>query len=367
LIKMLKNKTTQRVFALLSIAMLLSIALIVNGASALISQNMTSWYWTSDTNASAIAVGDVNGDNQMEIVSTGYSNNGVQWIAQLIVWSASTLTPLSATSWCWLQQNQATCVAIGDVNGDGQVEIVTGGSFFDGSRWNAQLIVWNGSTLAPEKATSWYWWNNNTQISSVAVANITGGTSLDIVTGGANFDGTRWNSQVIVWNGSSLTPERATSWFWTSDTFVTSVAVANVTGGTSLDIVTGGYSFDNTRNIAQLLVWNGSTLTPEKVTSWFWISNTVVNSVAVGNFTGGSSLDIVTAGSYNDGLRNNAQVMDWNGTALSLMTFATWFLASDTTLSSVAVKNIGLVGTRIIVGGAFYDNLRTNAQIVIWG
>ena len=39
-------------------------------------------------------------------------------------------------------------VALGDVDGDRQTEIVTGGYFNDGSRNVAQLIEWNGANLA---------------------------------------------------------------------------------------------------------------------------------------------------------------------------------------------------------------------------
>ena len=38
-------------------------------------------------------------------------------------------------------------MALGDVDGDGQVEIVTGGYFNDGTRNVAQLKEWSGSTL----------------------------------------------------------------------------------------------------------------------------------------------------------------------------------------------------------------------------
>ena len=48
-------------------------------------------------------------------------------------------------------------VAVGDVDGDGNVEIVTGGSFYDGTRNNAQLCVWNGATMANENVKTWYW------------------------------------------------------------------------------------------------------------------------------------------------------------------------------------------------------------------
>jgi len=363
---MLKNKASQRLFALLNIVLLLSIAIVVNSASALISQNTTSWYWINDTNASAIAIGDVNNDAQLEIVSTGYSNDGIRWNAQLIVWNITTLVAEKATGWYWGGDNQATSLAIGDVDGDSGVEIVTGGAYFDGTRWNAQLIVWNGSTLAPERATGWFW-TNNTYVNSVAVGNVTGGNSLDIVTGGSYSDNTRYNAQLIVWNSSTMAPLKFTSWFWTSDTYVNSVAVGNVTGGNSLDIVTGGSYFDNTRNIAALIVWNSSTMAPLKLTSWFWTSDTYANSLAIGNFTGGASLDIVTAGSYNDGTRSNAQLISWNGATLSPSTLATWFVTSGTTLNSATIVDLGLAGKRIIASGSYFDSLRGNAQLTIWG
>ena len=211
--------------------------------------------------------------------------------------------------------HQVSSVAVGDADGDGAQEIVTGGSFFDGTRDVAQLIVWNGATLVAEKTTAWFW-TGNTYITTLAVANVTGGTSLNIVTGGSFFDGTRDVAQLIVWNGATLVAEKITAWYWTSNTYINSVAVANVTGGTSLNIVTGGSFFDGTRDVAQLIVWNGATLVAEKITAWYWTSTTTVNSITIGNFTGGSALDIITAGSYNDGLRNNAQVIIWNSSNL---------------------------------------------------
>ena len=133
----------------------------------------------------------------------------------------------------------------------------------DGTRFVAQLFVWNPSTLALERSTGWFW-GSDTTVSSVAIANITGGLGLDIVTGGAFFDGTRWIAQLIVWNGVSLTAEKLTTWFWSGDTQISSVAVANVTGGTTLDIVTGGAFFDGTRWVAQLIVWNSATMAADK-------------------------------------------------------------------------------------------------------
>jgi hypothetical protein len=365
-VKMLKSKTNQKLFALISIALLISLAIMVNSASALLSQNTTSWFWTSDTNASAMTIADVNNDNQNEIVTAGYFHDGLRWISHVIVWNASTLAPEKTTAWYWANDTQVTCMTTGDVDGDGQVEIVTGGSFFDGYRWLAQLIVWNGSTLVAEKVTNWYW-TNSTQISSVAVANITGGVGLEIVTGGAFFDATRWNAQLIVWNGSTLVAQKVTTWYWTSDTYINSVAVANISRSTSLSIVTGGAFNDSLRSNAQLIVWNASSLAVERLTSWYWTSNTEITSVGIANVTGGTALSIVTGGSFFDATRLNSQLIVWNSSTLAVQTLTSWFTTSNTSIASVAVGNFsGGVNLDIATAGTFNDNTRNNGQVMVW-
>ena len=64
---------------------------------------------------------------------------------------------------------------------------------------------------------------------------------------------------------------------------------------------------------AQLCVWDGATLTLENVKTWYWTSNTVIYSVAVGDVDDDSEAEIVTGGTYNDGTRANAQLCVWDG------------------------------------------------------
>ncbi len=359
---MLKNRS-RKLFALLGITVLLLITMFTRSSVALLSQNAISWFWTSDTNASAVTVGDVNADGATEIVTAGYYNDGMHWNAQLVVWNATNMAVEKVFTWNW-NDTQIAAVAIGDVNGDGQVEIVTGGSYFDGVRWNAALVVFNGTTLAPLGVMTWYW-TSNTQISSVALANITGGLGLEIVTGGAYFDGTRWNSQLVVFNGPTLNPTNVLPWFLTSDTFINSVAVANLTGGTSLSIVVAGSFFDNTRYNVQLVVLNASTLAWQTGFTWYWTGDTFVNSVGLANLTGGTSLSIVTGGSYFDGIRANAQVIMLNGSTLAWQNGFTWYTLSDTKINSIVIGNYsGSANLDVITGGTYSNGVQTYAQVV---
>ena len=45
------------------------------------------------------------------------------------------------------------------------------------------------------------------------------------------------------------------SWYWISNTMINSVSTDDVEGDGKAEIVIGGYYNDSTRNIAQLTVW----------------------------------------------------------------------------------------------------------------
>jgi hypothetical protein len=167
-------------------------------------------------------------------------------------------------------------------------------------------------------------------------------------------------------NGATLAPINTKSWSWGVNTDSYAIAVGNVTGGTSLDIVTTGTYFDGTRNLGMLLLWNGATLAPTQASSWLVGVQTQANSVAVGNITGGSKLDIVTGGFYNDGSRTFAQIINWNSATLTLNSTATWLTIANTTAYSVTIGRL-TTGNRIIESGQFWDSVRANAQLTIWG
>ena len=362
----MSKKQFMKLFALVFAISLLSVGILSTPASALISQNAKSWFWTDNTNVAAIATGDVNKDGIVDIVTVGWYLDGSRYNAQLAVWNAATLALENVVTWYWASDTQISSVAIGDVNGDNNMEIVTGGSYFDGTFYNSQLAVWNGNTLGLINVVTWRW-AGDTQISSVAVANITGSLGLSIVTGGSYFDGTRWIAQLAVWNGATLALQNVVTWFWTSNTYINSVAVASITGTSSLSIVTGGSFNDGTRLNSQLVVWNAANLALNNVVTWYWVGDTEINSVAVANVTGGTALNIITGGSYFDGTRNNAQLTEWNGATLGLQNVATWFTISDTKINSVSIGNFaGGSNLDIITGGVFSDLAKNNAQLIDW-
>jgi len=159
---------------------------------------LTGWYWTGNTVVNSVAVGDADNDGQVEVVSGGYYNDGVRNIAQVIEWNGANLAVDRLTGWYWTSNTVVNSIAIGDVDADGQVEVVSGGYYNDGVRNIAQVIEWNGANLAVDYLTTWYW-TGNTTINSIAVGNVDSDSQPEVITGGAFFDGTRYNSQLTVW------------------------------------------------------------------------------------------------------------------------------------------------------------------------
>jgi hypothetical protein len=201
-------------------------------------------------------------------------------------------------------------VAIGNVDGDSTVEIVTGGYYYEGTHEQAQLCVWDGSDLTLKGVTVWNW-VSDTQISSVAIGDVDGDSSVEIVTGGYYYDGLQYVAQLCVWNGSDLTLKGVTTWYTIYDTQISSVAIGDVDGGGHVEIVTGGYYYDGLQYVAQLCVWDGLTLTQKDTTTWHWVQSTFVYSVAVGDVDADGLSEIITGGYYYDSIQYNAQLVVW--------------------------------------------------------
>lgn len=357
------------VFAVLLLALLV----LTPFASALTIYNVKTWQWGRDTYIGSVAAGDVDADGAEEIVTGGvYRDVSFHWFAQLCVWSSSSLALENAATWTmgvgseWPLQ-YIESVVISDVDADGALEIVTGGYYYDGTRIVAQLCVFSGATLALENIVTWFW-TSNTEIRSVAVGDVDSDGQKEIVTGGYYYDG-HYNAQLCVWNGATLALENVRTWRWTSSTYINSVVASNVDGDGSMEIVTGGQYYDGVRYVAQLCVWNGATLALENVRTWYWTGNTEIRSIAVGNVELFSlDKEIVTGGSYSDGTHNSAQLCVWDGATLELDEVQTWRWESDTFIESVALASVDSVkGVDIVSGGSYWDEWSgMNAQLCVW-
>ena len=165
-------------------------------------------------------------------------------------------------------------VAVGDVDGDSELEIITGGTFDDGSRTVAQLCVWDGASLALEDVQIWYW-VDDTYLNSLAVGDVDADDQVEIVTVGYFSDGSDSHhiAQLCVWDGASLAFENVNTIGGNQFTSFTTVAIGDLDGDAQVEIVTGGYWYTGYHIAlnAQLWVWNGATLGLEDDITWYMV------------------------------------------------------------------------------------------------
>lgn len=329
-------------------------------------EGVTNWMWLGDTVINCVSKADIDNDGVVEIVAGGKYNDGINDHALFTIWNSETLAYEGSSSWMWISDTVINSLELRDIDDDNVIEIVAGGSFNDGIADHAQITVWNGETYAYEKSTNWIW-IDDTIINCLAIEDIDGDGTVEIVSAGKFNDRNNDHAQISVWNGESLTYEKCTHWIWKGDTVVNSINLADVDRDGAVEIITGGSFNDGTSDHAQISLWNGENLVYEGSTHWIWTNNTVINSIITKDVDEDGIIEIITGGSFNDATNNHAQITVWNGETLSYEEEINWMWISDTTISSLTLEDIDDDNSiEIIASGCSNDENEIHAQITVW-
>ena len=119
--------------------------------------------------------------------------------------------------------------------------------------------------------------------------------------------------------------ENVKTWYWTSNTYIQSVTVDDVDNDGKNEIITGGNYYDGNQEGAQLCVWNGENLSLQNVRTWHWSSSTLIVSVAVGDVDGdGKKRNSNWRAGIARGTGYISQLSVWNGATMALKKVRTW-------------------------------------------
>jgi hypothetical protein len=157
-------------------------------------------------------------------------------------------------------------VKVGDLDGDGVVEIVSGGFAFDGEKMNAQLGIWcwSGSSLVLEGTQEWFV-EDITEVKAIALDDLNGDGRLEIfVSGGtAVYGGFDVDTQpeaafltVWRWDGDVLGLICEEDWTVGEGVFAWNVGTGDVDGDGVTEIVTVGCMYVNQLCDPDLRIWS---------------------------------------------------------------------------------------------------------------
>ncbi|MBN2550065.1 MAG: VCBS repeat-containing protein, partial [Anaerolineales bacterium] len=239
--------------------------------------------WTSpeDTNARAAAWADVDGDGDLDLaVANSLWWSGSYWYGdgrnRIYYNTGSGLT--SASPWVSSDSVPHTCLAWGDVDGDGDLDLASG---VDG--YGDVLYLNNNGALS----TSPSWYSNNIGMTEgLAWGDVDNDGDLDlaVVSYGTPNKLYRNDNGVLtsspVWQANVSEGSQGVAW-------------SDVDGDGDLDLVVGNFW-----GFSKIYKNNGGTL--EVNASWQNLHNDGVRGIALGDVNGDGFPDLATAASNND-------------------------------------------------------------------
>jgi hypothetical protein len=234
------------------------------------------------SSVSSVAAADLDKDGNVEVATGGYSGRLNDSKGQVCVWgwNGTSLTLKANREWSMVTGSYAKNIAggvlgntvvynlkIGDVDGDGNPEMVTGGFIYDNEKANAQLKVWswNGSTLTTKDDAQWAT-DSITLVYCLSLADVDGDSQLEVAAGGmvaaySSFksNGTNPNqAQLTVWrwNGTALALQHTENWTIGEGVTVWNVGTADLDNNGAVEILTIGCMSFNRLCDPDMRVWS---------------------------------------------------------------------------------------------------------------
>lgn len=367
----LMRKVSTRVFVSLILLCLLTGVLVPDLSMAksdtMVLETSDEWHTDDDTGAFSVHTSDVDNDGRVEIFTGGAAYSSTLPRGQLRAWRRDYCALDLLDSEVWLSPGptggatQVASVFVADIDGGGN-EIITAGYTTVGGAIHGQLKAFTFSNdQLTAKGSSAEWkptGEDGAYFYSVYAADVDGDSDIDIVTAGSIKSGSAWKAHVGVWHWDSQTStfvlDDETSWQNANkDTEVRSVAIDDVNGDRTVDIVVAGHTGSQSHSYreGELRVYkyamsaSGKILTLQTSITWRGYHNMDTNAtgVYIYDLDDDNDLDIVTVGgqyNYVDGKEEaDVTIFDWDAT-LQRTAEKHWYTTGNTYLRGVSALDI---------------------------
>jgi hypothetical protein len=278
----------------------------------------------------SLAMGDVNGDGGLDLVVGAFSQEPRLYLNYGGTFGKSAVTGINITS----DVRNTTSVALGDVDGDGDLDVMVGNDYSP-----SRLYLNNGTFNPFFGAAGNDITTDGTHTYAVAFGDMNGDGNLDLVAGNNSIP-----SRLYLNNGTPTPFAGVSGKIINSDTRTTlSAALGDVDGDGDLDIVFGNFNSTN-----RLYLNNGTGdpfagVTGLDITADVWPTR----SVALGDMDGDGDLDLVV-GNFEQSCRLYLN----NGTADPFMGVTGTIINYDIhSTTSVALGDVDCDGDLDLVAG----------------
>ena len=206
-----------------------------NGLSLL---DNVEWCGSVEAYAYSVFADDLDNDGNVEIITGGYDYDLTNSCGQLRIWNwnGMDLSLESSEEWRLVENVYGVTISglpmgntvinnvkVGDLDHDGQKEVVSGGWAYDGEFFNAQLRIWNWNGTGFGLETSHEWVSEDiTEIKSISLDDVDLDGDIEVVTCGltsvyGSFNNTESvpdhaQLRIFSWKDNNLVLEQAKDW-----------------------------------------------------------------------------------------------------------------------------------------------------------
>jgi hypothetical protein len=307
-----------------------------------------------------IFVGDVNGDDTMEILTGGFAYNtsngsrtGSEAPLKIWSWNGQNVTLKASANW----RGNILCLYAADVDGDKTPEIITAGYYRNetDNHTSSCLRIWR---LNDQELTLKAQYEG-TAVRSISVNDVDKDGKPEIVTLGELRKDSLSTGQLCLWHfeGNTLSLAGKLELDLANVTNANSVYASDLDNNGNVEIVVGGYSDNLNNSKGQLTIWqwNGKEFSQKANEIWQLVpevcaktiaggvqGNTVVNNVKAADLDGDGFKEIVSGGFAFDGEKVNAQlgIWRWDGMVLSRLQSQEWATDYLTEVKSISIDDV---------------------------
>ncbi|MEM1564140.1 MAG: FG-GAP-like repeat-containing protein [Candidatus Bathyarchaeia archaeon] len=330
-------------------------------------ERKTGWYWPDVAEQAKffdVAIGDVDKDGTVEIIAVGYRNTTsfeAGFHGALTIWNVTGTTLKLETSFEWIISGDAEwhAVAVDDVDGDGDTEIIVTGYFYDKNLGHEcavlRICTWDGSNLNWEAGNQWYTYRN-TYALDVAISDIDNDGKKEIATIGRQFNGETYYTQLRIWSwdGYTLTL-RLSAESGSLGTFMSSsgkkLVISDIDGDGRNEIVIGidvSILLFSTPTI-RVVSWDGILLTTKD--SKEWTNATNIEDISIGDVDADGTVEIITVG----------YTWIFMGPTPTQSELAIWSVSKVASSITVNVSSPSiLIGSQVVISGRVTDETGDN-------